>query len=264
MATVVSQSVSTSVPEWIAAMDLSSLPAGEQGYVRSLLTKYTPVFAAHDGDLGCTNLIAPDIPLLDDAPVWQRYRRIPLSDYEIVKEHINQLLEAQVIRECSSPYASPIVHVKKKDGSLHMCVDYRQVNNKTREDAFPLPCIEESLDALTGAHWFSTMDLANGYNQVPVVEVDQTKTAFCTPFGLFQWDRMPLGLCNASSTFQRLIFGDQQCQSLLLITLWFSPPQLINAWKGWKWCSGSCNKRASKLSSPSVPFSSRRCITWAM
>lgn len=200
-------------------MDLSSLPAGDQDQVRSLLTKYTSVFAAHEGDLGCTNLIAHDIPLLDNIPVRQRYRRIPPSDYELVKEHIHQLLEAQVIRESSSPYASPIVLVKKKDGSLRMCVDYRQLNNKTRKDAFPLPRIEESLDALTGARWFSTMDLASGYNQVPVAEADRPKTAFCTPFGLFEWNRMPFGLCNAPSTFQRLmqrIFGDQQCQSLLL------------------------------------------------
>lgn len=100
-----------------------------------------------------------------------------------------------------------------------MCVDYRLLNTKTRKDAFPLPRIEESLDALAGAQWFSTLDLASGYNQVPVSEQDKPKTTFCTPFGLFEWNRMPFGLCNAPSTFQRLMqwmFGDQQCQSLLL------------------------------------------------
>lgn len=98
-------------------------------------------------------------------------------------------------------------------------MDYRALNSKTRKDAFPLPRIDESLDALSGARWFSSLDLAAGYNQVPVTEKDKMKTAFCTPFGLFEWNRMPFGLCNAPCTFQRLmerIFGDQHCQSLLL------------------------------------------------
>lgn len=165
------------------------------------------------------NLISHNIPLLDDVPVRQRYRRIPPSEYEAVKAHINQLLESQVIRESSSPYASPIVLVWKKDGSLRLCVANRLLNSKTRKDAFPLPCIKESLDNLSGARWFSTIDLASGYNQVPVSEPDRPKTAFCTPFGLFEFNRMPFGLCNALSTFQWLMqrmFGDQQGQSLLL------------------------------------------------
>lgn len=209
----------SSVQDQLKAIDLSVLSESEQDKVRSLLFKYETVFAAFEGDLGCTSLISHDIPLLDDTPLRQRYRRIPPSDYEAVKTHIRQLLDNQVIRESSSPYASPIVLVRKKDGSLRMCVDYRHLNSKTRKDAFPLPRIEESLDALSGAKWFSTMDLASGYNQVPVTEQDKSKTAFCTPFGLFEFNRMPFGLCNAPSTFQRLMermFGAQHCQSLLL------------------------------------------------
>ncbi|KAL7841777.1 hypothetical protein SRHO_G00254680 [Serrasalmus rhombeus] len=209
----------SSVLEQIEAVDLTPLPQVEQGKVRSLLRKYSSVFASFEGDLGCTGLLSHDIPLLDDVPVRQRYRRIPPSDYDAVKAHIRQLLDSQVIRESCSPYASPIVLVKKKDGSLRMCVDYRQLNSKTRKDAFPLPRIEESLDALSGAQWFTTMDLASGYNQIPVTEADRPKTAFCTPFGLFEFNRMPFGLCNAPGTFQRLMermFGDQNCQSLLL------------------------------------------------
>lgn len=219
LVTISSQAAVPSISDRIESLDLSALPDQEQTGVRSLLYKYQSVFSAHDGDLGCTNLISHDIPLLDDVPVRQRYRRIPPSEYEAVKAHINQLLESQVIRESSSPYASPIVLVRKKDGSLRMCVDYRPLNGKTRKDAFPLPRIEESLDALSGARWFSTIDLASGYNQVPVLEKDRPKTAFCTPFGLFEFNRMPFGLCNAPSTFQRLMqrmFGDQQGQSLLL------------------------------------------------
>lgn len=84
--------------------------------------------------------------------------------------------------------------VKKKDGILRLCVDYRQLNLRTRKDAFPLPLIEESLDVLTGACWFSTMDLASRYNQVTVAKADRPKTAFCTPFGLFEWNHMPFRL----------------------------------------------------------------------
>ncbi|KAL6456493.1 hypothetical protein MHYP_G00350370 [Metynnis hypsauchen] len=115
----------------IDGIDLSALSELEKGKVRALLQEYRSVFAVHEGDLGCTDLLAHEIPLLDE-----------------------------VIRESCSPYASPIVLVKKKDGSLRMCVDYRQLNSKTRKDAFPLPQIEESLDALSGAKWFSTLDLA--------------------------------------------------------------------------------------------------------
>ncbi|XP_053285372.1 uncharacterized protein LOC128446371 [Pleuronectes platessa] len=211
--------VAPSVSDRLESLDLSELSEHEQANVNSLIGKYQSVFSTHEGDLGCTNLLSHDIPLLDEVPVRQRYRRIPPSEYEEVKAHINQLLESQVIRESCSPYASPIVLVRKKDGNLRLCVDYRLLNSKTRKDAFPLPRIEESLDALSGACWFSTIDLASGYNQVPMTEQDRPKTAFCTPFGLFEFNRMPFGLCNAPSTFQRLMqrmFGKEQGQSLLL------------------------------------------------
>lgn len=129
--------------------------------VRALFQKYQVVFSPREGDLCCTHLISHDIPLLDDVPVKQRYLRIPLSDYEVVKTHINQLLEVQVIMESSCPNASPIVLVKK-DGSLHMCIHYHYLNAMTRKDSFPLPRIEESLDSLTGAgqlHWILPVDI---------------------------------------------------------------------------------------------------------
>jgi hypothetical protein len=209
---------SSGVPESVLP-DFEGLAPQQVCQAKALFARYESIFSKGDGDLGCTSLIAHEIPLVDDAPVRQPYRRIPPSQYETVKTHIQQLLDTQVIRESSSPYSSPIVLVTKKDGSLRLCVDYRQLNSKTRRDAYPLPRIEESLDALSGARWFSTLDLASGYNQVPMADKDKSKTAFCTPFDLFEFNRMPFGLCNAPGTFQRLMermFGDCRHQSVLL------------------------------------------------
>lgn len=195
--------------------DLSVLSPEDEECVRDLLWRYQMVFSAHEGNLGCTMLLSHDISLLDDTPFRQQYCRIPPSEYEVVNAHINMLLEVKVICESCSPCASPIVLVK----FLCMCLDYHQLNARTRKDVFPLSHIEESLHSLTGACWFSTMDLASGYNQVPVSKQDQPKTAFCTPFRLFEWNCMPFGICNAPSAFQHLmqcLFCDQQCQSLLL------------------------------------------------
>lgn len=114
---------SHTVLQQVGEMDLLSLSADKQCQVRSLLGQYSSVFS------GCTNLISHDIPLVDDVPVRQWYRHIPPSEYEVVNEHINQLLSSQVIQESSSPYASPIVLVREKDGSLRMCIDYRHLNS---------------------------------------------------------------------------------------------------------------------------------------
>ncbi len=114
----------------------------------------------------------------------QHYRKLLPSQYEQVKAHIQELLNRGVVCPSCSPYCSPVVVVFKKNGEIRLCVDYHLLNAKTRKDAYPLPRIEEFLDALTGAQLFSTLNLASMYNQVPTAEKDKAKAAFCTPFRL--------------------------------------------------------------------------------
>ena len=119
---------------------------------------------------------------------------------------VQQMLSSVVIRPSNSPWASPVVMVKKKDGSLRFCVDFRQLNAAIIKDAHPIPQIDDHLDALHGARWFSTPDLKSGYWQVPIQERDKEKTAFRTSSGqLFKFNQVPFGLCNIPATFSRLM-----------------------------------------------------------
>lgn len=187
--------------------------------LQELLHKHQAVFSCHDEDYGKTSTIQHVIPTGDAAPVRGRHSHVPRHLYQEVKTLIQGMIDSKIVRPSTSPWASPIVLVRKKDGTLRFCVDYRKLNLLTHKDAYPLPRIEESLASLTNAKFFSTLDLHSGYWQVQMAPKDREKTAFTTPMGLYEFDRMAFGLCNAPSTFQRLMqtcLGDQNQESLLI------------------------------------------------
>ncbi|KAK7921783.1 hypothetical protein WMY93_008685 [Mugilogobius chulae] len=177
------------------------------------------VFSHHDLDFGCTDRVKHHITLHDETPFKQRARPIHPQDIAAVRRHLRELLEAGVIRESTSPFSSPIVVVKKKNGDVRLCIDYRKLNLQTIKDAYALPNLEESFTALTGSKWFSVLDLKSGYYQIEMNEADKPKTAFVTPLGFWEFNRMPQGVTNAPSTFQRLMercMGDLHLKEVLV------------------------------------------------
>lgn len=167
------------------------LDESQQQQLQQLLGRWQHVFFTHDEDYGCTGAVKHQIPTGDAAPSRERYRPVPPTLYQEVRSLLIGMLEGGIIQESSSPWAAPIVLEQKKSGAWRFCVDYRRLNTVTKKDAFPLPRIEDSLTSLSRAAWYSTLDLASGYWQVQVDERDREKTAFTTPFGLFEWERMP-------------------------------------------------------------------------
>lgn len=171
----------------------------------SLLKRHINTFSKTKDDLGRANVIKHKINTGDAHPIKQQPRRLPLTKRDDVDREIQRLLDCGIIEASKSPWASPIVPVTKKDGSTRLCIDYRALNNVTIKDSYPLPRIDDSLDALRGSKWFSVLDLSSGYFQVQMEETDKEKTAFTSTKGLFQFNVMAMGLCNGVATFQRLM-----------------------------------------------------------
>ena len=188
--------------------------------LQELLTKWQDVFSVTEFDLGRTSLVEHRIDLEDEAPFKQRHHRIPPHLYDEVRQHIQEMLDSGVIRSSKSPFASPIVLVRKKDKSLRFCVDYRVLNLRTKKDSYSLPRFEECVDVLYGSKYFSCLDLKKGYYQMGVHEEHKERTAFTAgQLGFYEFNVMPFGLCNAPASFQRMMelcMGDRYLDSCLV------------------------------------------------
>ncbi|KAL7870676.1 hypothetical protein SRHO_G00081730 [Serrasalmus rhombeus] len=172
---------------------------------RNKLTEKRNVFLLHEWDVGLAQGVEHHIRLNDSRPFRERSRRIAPADVDDVRQHIQELLATGIIKESRSPYAFPIVIAREKDGRVRMCIDYHTLNSRTIPDQYTMPRIDDALDYLSGSKWFSVLDLRSGYYQIAMAAEDQEKTAFISPLGFYEFQRMPQGITGAPATFQRIM-----------------------------------------------------------
>ena len=198
----------SSVPEHIADMYQRStglLSPPQKDKLSRLLSSYNDVFASTEFDLGNFKVIEHSIVTGDARPVKQRMRRTPAGFADEEKGQLEKMLKSGVIQESTSEWASAPVLIRKRDGSVRWCIDYRALNDVTVKDLFPLPLVDDCLETLSGSVWFSKLDANSAYWQIKINESDRRKTAFITKYGLFEHVRMGFGLCNAPATYARVM-----------------------------------------------------------
>ncbi|XP_049824794.1 uncharacterized protein LOC126265925 [Aethina tumida] len=186
--------------------NLDHLQEGEFKHkLKDLLAAYSDVFSKATKHMGMTNLTKHRIEVENSEPIKSRPYRVSPKERQIIDEQIKEMLDHNIIRPCHSPWASPVVLVKKKDGSTRFCVDYRKLNNVTKKSSYPIPVIDDILTYLGDAQYFTTLDMFSGYWQVKLEEESKQYTAFVAQgHGAYEFNVLSFGLCNAPATFQQL------------------------------------------------------------
>ena len=191
----------------------------QQVHLIDVIYGHTEVFSLFEGDFGFCDILKHSIPTTTDKPVYLPHRQIPVQLQSEVRKCLNNWLKQGIIHPSKSPYASQVVIVRKKTDEIRLCVDFRKLNTISICDSFPLRHVEEALQAVQAAVWFSSFDLAQGYLQMAMEEEDIEKTTFRTgSSGLYEFTCMAFGLTNAGTSLCRLMemcIGDQQYVTLL-------------------------------------------------
>ena len=183
---------------------------------KALLLEFHHVFSLEPNEIGCTDATKHIIELMKDKPFKERFRHIAPPLVDEVRQHIQEMLDGGAIRPSQSPWCNAVVLVRKKDGLLWFCIDFHCLNAWTKKDAYPLPCMQETMESMVGARHFSCMDLKSGFWQVQMDKESRQYTAFMVgSMGVYEFLRMPYGLCNAPVTFQHLM---QNCLGELNLT----------------------------------------------
>ena len=191
----------------------------QQAHLINIIYDHTEVFSLFDGDLGFCNIHKHSIPTTTDKPVYLPHWQILVQLQSEVRKCLDNWLKQGIIHPSKSPYVSQVVIVCKKTGKICLCVNFRKLNAISIRDSFPLPHVEEALQAVQATVWFSSFDPAQGYLQMAMEEEDIEKTVFRTgSSGLYEFTRMPFGLTHMGASFCRLMemcIGDQQYVTLL-------------------------------------------------
>ena len=186
--------------------NINELAENQKVSFKNLSLKFQDSFSKSSTDIGRTEMIEHTIDTGQALPVKQHPRRVPLSKIQEAEAEIEKMAEQGIIEPSTSPWCSPVVILRKKDSSIRFAIDFRLLNHYTVKDSHLLPRIDDTLDALSGAKWYSTLDIKSGYHQVSVAPEDRPKTSFAFPGSvLWQFTVLVFGLCNALAVFERLV-----------------------------------------------------------
>ena len=238
-------------PQTIAVINNASLT------VESLQQKYKNLFKTEISTETLCTTAQHHIDTGESQPITQRNFRVPINWEKDIDLEVKKLLEAGIIQHSASDWCSRIVPIEKKDGKLRLCIDFRDLNKITRRDSYPMPRIDEILDKLAGASIFSTLDATSGFHQIALNPQDRHKTAFAWKGGLYEFTRMPFGLCNAPATFQRVMDKTFRAESDSHIIPYFD--DIIIFSKSYEEHLSHLEQAFAKLKAAGVSLNSKKC-----